>query len=88
HMMLTGEPVTSEYALGIGLVNEVVAPQDLVERSHALARLLGRRSALAQAALKRLVYQGIELPLAEALLLERAALPAVLGSADYAEGLA
>src|SRR2546423_11584342 len=28
-MMLTGEPVTSEYALGIGLVNELVAPEQL-----------------------------------------------------------
>ena len=40
------------------------------------------------AAIKRLVYQGMELPLADALRLERAALPEILGSADYAEGLA
>jgi len=88
HMMLTGEQVTSEYALGIGLVNEVVAPEDLQARAHALAKLLAGRSAPAQAALKRLVYQGVEQPLAEALRLERAALPEILGSADYAEGLA
>lgn len=87
-MMLTGEPVTSEYALGIGLVNELVPAEQLTERAHALARLLGSRSAPALAAIKRLVYQGRELPLAEALRLERAALPAILGSADYAEGLA
>jgi enoyl-CoA hydratase/carnithine racemase len=88
NMMLTGEPVSSEYALGIGLVNEVVAPEQLIPRAHALAKLLGGRSAPAQAALKRLVYQGIELPLADALRMERAELPAILGSADYAEGLA
>lgn len=88
HMMLTGEPVSSEYALGIGLVNEVVGPEDLQARAYALARLLAGRSAPAMAQLKRLVYQGIELPLAEALRLERAALPDILGSADYAEGLA
>ncbi len=88
HMMLSGEPVTSEYALQIGLVNEVVAPEDLQARAHAFAKLLGSRSAPAMATLKRLVYQGSELPLAEALRLERAALPAILGSADYAEGLA
>ena len=40
------------------------------------------------ATIKRLVYQGIEMPLADALRMERAALPAILGSADYAEGLA
>ncbi|WP_029001028.1 enoyl-CoA hydratase/isomerase family protein [Azohydromonas australica] len=87
HMMLTGEPVSSEYALGIGLVNEVVLPEALTERAHAIARLLGQRSAPAQATLKRLVYEGIELPLEAALRLERAALPGILGSADYAEGL-
>ena len=88
HMMLTGEPVTSDYALGIGLVNEVVGGDELVARAHALARLLGSRSAPALATIKRLVYQGIEVPLADALRMERAALPAILGSADYAEGLA
>lgn len=87
-MMLSGEPVTSEYALQMGLVNEVVPAEQLQARAHAFAQLLASRSAPAQAELKRLVYQGMELPLAEALRLERAALPAILGSADYAEGLA
>ncbi len=88
HMMLTGEPVDSAAALSMGLVNEVVEPEALDARALALARLLASRSAPAQAALKQLVYRGIELPLAEALAQERAALPAILGSADYAEGLA
>jgi enoyl-CoA hydratase/carnithine racemase len=88
HMMLSGEPVTSEYAGQIGLVSEVVAPEALDERALAFARLLASRSAPALAAIKRLVYQGIELPLADGLRLERAALPAILASSDYAEGLA
>jgi len=87
-MMLTGEPVSSEYAQSIGLVNEVVPAQDLDTRAEALARLLASRSATALATIKRLVHQGIELPLPAALQLERAALPDILGSADYAEGLA
>ena len=87
-MMLSGEPVTSEYALGIGLVNEVLAPEALDERARAFARVLAGRSAPAMATIKRLVYQGVELPLAEGLRLERAALPGILGSSDYAEGLA
>ena len=87
-LMFTGEPVTSEYAHSIGLVNEVVAPDELDPRALALANLLATRSAAAIAAIKRLVYQGIELPLAAALRVERAALPEILGSADYAEGLA
>jgi len=87
-MMLAGEPVTSEYALDIGLVNEVVAPGELEARAHAFAKMLASRSAPALAAIKRLVYEGVELPLAAGLQLERAALPQILGSADYAEGLA
>ena len=50
--------------------------------------MLASRSAPALATIKRLVYQGIEMPLAEALRVERSALPATLGSEDYAEGLA
>jgi enoyl-CoA hydratase len=87
-MMLSGEPVTSEYALGIGLVNEVIAAEELEARAHAFAKLLASRSATALAAIKRLVYEGIELPLDAALQVERAALPEILGSPDYAEGLA
>jgi enoyl-CoA hydratase/carnithine racemase len=87
-MMLSGDPVTSEYALGIGLVNEVTAPDALDARARAISGMLAGRSAPALAAIKRLVYEGIELPLAAGLQVERAALPAILGSADYAEGLA
>lgn len=87
-LMLTGEPVSSEYAERIGLVNEVVPADQLQARALELARLLASRSATAQAEIKRLVNQGLELPLAAGLQLERAALPAILGSVDYAEGLA
>ena len=88
HMMLSGEPVTSEYALGIGLVNDVVAPEELDARARAFAQMLAGRSAPALSAIKQLVYRGLDLPLAEGLRIERAALPDILGSADYAEGLA
>lgn len=87
-MMLSGDPVLSETALSIGLVNEVLAPDQLEARAHEFASLLASRSAPAMAEIKRLVYQGIEKPLDDALRLERAALPPILGSADYAEGLA
>jgi enoyl-CoA hydratase/carnithine racemase len=87
-MMLTGEPVTAEYAFSIGLVNWLVDPRDLDERAQALAELLSARSSPALAAIKRLVTEGMDLSLQDGLAMERAALPAILGSADYAEGLA
>ncbi|ETF02218.1 crotonase [Advenella kashmirensis W13003] len=87
-MMLSGEPVSSEYALSIGLVNEVIEQDQLEARAHEFANLLAGRSAPAMDQIKRLVYRGIERPLEDALRMERAALPSILGSADYAEGLA
>lgn len=88
HMMLTAEPVSSEHALNIGLVSSVVAPEALHDHAMHLARLLVTRSPTALATIKRLVYQGIEMPLADALRNDRQVLPAILGSTDYAEGLA
>jgi enoyl-CoA hydratase/carnithine racemase len=87
-MMLSGEPVSSEYALEIGLVNEVVPADKLNERALSFAQLIASRSAPALAEIKRLVYKGLDVSLHDGLSLEREALPAILGSADYAEGLA
>lgn len=87
-MMLSGEPVTSEYALDIGLVNEIVSAEKLDERARSIAQLLSSRSAPALAEIKRLVYSGLDASLRDGLKLESEALPAILGSADYAEGLA
>ncbi|GGE45550.1 enoyl-CoA hydratase [Agaricicola taiwanensis] len=87
-MMFTADPVSAERAERLGLVNEVVAPERLQERSLELARHLASRSPAAQRAIKRLVYGGVELPLAEGLAKERAELSAIFSSADYAEGLA
>lgn len=57
-------------------------------RAQEFAKTLAGGSAPALAAIKRLVYEGIELPLAAGLKIERAALPEILGSKDYSEGLA
>ena len=88
HMMLSGEPVTTEYAHAIGLVNELYPLAELHPRAVAFARLLAGRSARGLATIKRLVAEGLDLPLDAALRLERAALPEILASKDYAEGLA
>lgn len=86
-IMLSAEPVTSEYAAYIGLVNEVLPDGDLDTRVIEYAKLLSTRSPRAQSEIKRLVSEGLDLPLPQALALERSALPAILESPDYAEGL-
>ena len=90
-LILTGEPVTAKRAAEIGLVNSVVAA-DAIEAldAHAerLAGVLASRSPSGAQTAKRLIYRGLEVPLADALQLEHAALKDILASADYAEGLA
>jgi len=87
-MMLTGEPVTGARAAAIGLVNMAVPAAELDERAAAFARLIASRSPKGSRAIKRLVYEGMELPLDQGLLREREVLQDILASADYAEGLA
>jgi enoyl-CoA hydratase/carnithine racemase len=50
--------------------------------------VLGSRSPSAARTLKRVVHDGMTLPLADGLECEHQALKTVFGSADYAEGLA
>ena len=87
-MILTGEPVTAQRAADIGLVNTVVASDALDAHAERLAGVLASRSPSGAATAKRLIYRGLEVPLADALELEHAALKDILASADYAEGLA
>ena len=87
-MILTGEPVSARRAAEIGLVNAVVPGDALDAHAERLAGVLASRSPGGAQTAKRLIYRGIEVPLDDALHLERAALKDILTSADYAEGLA
>jgi len=87
-MMYSGEPVAAQKAFDIGLVNACVADEELDSTVARYAQLLGSRSRSATRTLKKVVYEGMEMPLAGGLECERQALGTILGSADYAEGLA
>jgi enoyl-CoA hydratase/carnithine racemase len=87
-MMLSGEPVSAARAEAIGLVHAAVPDDDLDAHVLRIATLLGSRSPRTARMVKRLVAQGMEMPLADGLAAERAALLDVFDSADYAEGLA
>jgi enoyl-CoA hydratase len=60
-------------ALEVGIVNQVVAPESLLDEARATAQRLARRPALAVAAAKRAVYEGGSRPLRDGLHVERAA---------------
>ena len=70
-MMITGRQVKAEEALRIGLLDEVVAQEQLHERAFALAAEVARGALQAQALTKAAVDRGLDVSLADGLLVER-----------------
>ena len=87
-MMYTGDPIPAKKALDIGLVNTCVPDQELDDTVTRYMDVLGSRSPSAVRTLKEVVYEGMQSSLLDGLECERRALKTILGSADYAEGLA
>ena len=87
-MILTGEPVSAEEALRIGLVNEIAPEGGAVERAVELAGVIAEQAPLSVATAKRLLDRGPTLPLEAALELERDAVSMLFTPADRAEGVA
>ncbi len=85
-MILTGEMITAEAALRIGLVNEVVAPEQLHERGEELAHAMAKMAPLAVQKSLEAVQQGLDRPLREALQLEAALFGTCCATEDKAEG--
>jgi crotonobetainyl-CoA hydratase len=56
-MILTGRPISAADALGYGLVNQVVAPEDLLPAAQSLARAICANGPLAVSASKRLLRE-------------------------------
>ena len=71
-LILEGVGLRPDEALAIGLVDEVVAPDDLLAAAVERGAHLARRDKAAVGAAKRSVYLGSSLPLPDALRLERA----------------
>ncbi len=70
-MILSGLPWSAADAYRVGLVNKVVPAGDLMATCEQFARVLIERAAYALKAAKFLINHGADLPLAEALKLER-----------------
>lgn len=86
-MCLLGRPVGAEEALRIGLVSEVVAPEELVMRGSAFAAELAAIAPMAYATVKQAIQRGLESSMDaewQANLPNQALL---LGSDDFREGL-
>ena len=69
--ILEGKPFTPAQALANGAVDEVVPPDDVVTRAAELAEYFGKRTKGSVEAIKRSVYLGGSMSLAEGLHVER-----------------
>jgi enoyl-CoA hydratase/carnithine racemase len=78
----------SAKALRLGLIDELVAREALLDRAIAVAARLGARPKAGVAACKRAVYEGGSLPLADGLRLERSEFAAALGTSDAEDAMA
>ncbi len=85
-LILLGEPISSDDALRIGLVNRVVAEEDLLMVCQELARMIGRNAPLAIKYAIEAVNHGSEMSLADGLRLESALFGLCFATEDVQEG--
>lgn len=87
-MCLAGRAIGAEEAVRIGLAGEIVPPEDLEARGEALARELAALPPLAYAAAKEGLHRGMESTMENEWMANVSAQSVLLGSKDFAEGLA
>ena len=87
-MMITGERIGPEEAHRLGLVNKLFSADELQEETEAYAQKLAAGATLAIGAIKRCVYDGLQMDLADGLALERRLIKPLYDSEDAAEGFA
>jgi crotonobetainyl-CoA hydratase len=62
-MLLTGEPISAEEALSMGLINKVVPPEQLMPEAIAMADKINHNSPVAVRVIKEMVTKSLDLPL-------------------------
>jgi enoyl-CoA hydratase/carnithine racemase len=87
-LILTGRQVRAEEALSIGLVNRVVAPDDVLEAALEWAGQLARGPLVAHALAKSAIDRGLEGTLEAGLAVEQEAFLAVARTEDAGRGIA
>lgn len=86
-LILSGDMVDAAEALRLGMVEEVLAPEELMPRAVKLAETIASKSPVAVAAAKEATRAALSLPLPEGLKLETALFQLCFASEDKAEGV-
>jgi len=87
-LLFTGEIIKADEALRIGLVDEIVPPEDLRERVMTLAGTIAAKSPVALRLMKQAVRASVRAPLDEGLRLETTLFGLAFASEDKEEGVA
>ena len=85
-MLLTGDFIDAQKALRIGLVSRVVAPDQLMPTSEAIARRICENAPLSVRVTKELVHRGANIPHGEGVHLVHTLMGALYTSEDSKEG--
>jgi len=85
-MILTGEMITADEALRVGLVNQVVEPGDLLSTAESIAKKIAANAPLAVRYAMEAIERGAEMPLEEGLFLEASLFGLCCATEDMHEG--
>ena len=83
---LTGEAIDAEEAYRIGLVNEVVPPEELMAAADHLAGAIKQGAPIATRFVKEAMHQGLDLPLDDGIRLEADLSTLIAQTEDAREG--
>jgi enoyl-CoA hydratase len=84
--LLTAEAFPAERALELGLLNEIVPEDDLLDRAYEWARRIAANAPLAVQATKESVLRGLSTTLDEAYAIEQALSQEIFQTEDAKEG--
>lgn len=87
-LCLLGEPISAEEALRIGLLNHVVAPEELEDFSLDFARRIANNPTVTARLIKRSIYRNLDVDLDSALAFESFSQILCASTEDMKEGVA
>ncbi len=87
-MIFTGRPVRGQEAVALGLAEEAVSAEQVLERAMAFAGQLAAGPTAALAAAKRCIDDGLDVDLATGLRMESAAFASLFATEDQKTGMA
>ena len=86
-LIFTGDRINAEDALRVGLVNKVVPHDELLERCVEMAKKIISNAPIAVKQAKKVINEGIEVPLAQGLVIEAEGWVVNSAAEDRVEGL-